>query len=78
MTEWDNSPRRKNGNAFVFHNSTPEVFSEWLKYPIHSFKPYSSEDFVNAWNEWAEGAHLEPCQYFGQAYLRAVKDAQNN
>jgi lipopolysaccharide biosynthesis protein len=80
MPGWDNSPRRKNGNAVIFHNSTPKVFSEWLNFVIQTFKPYSDEEnfiFINAWNEWAEGAHLEPCQYYGQAYLRAVKDAQN-
>lgn len=30
--------------------------------------------FINAWNEWAEGNHLEPCSTFGHSFLQAVKD----
>jgi hypothetical protein len=78
MPAWDNSSRRKNGNAIVFLNSTPQVYLNWLRSLIKKFVPFSEEEnfiFINAWNEWAEGAHLEPCQRWGKAYLDATKSA---
>lgn len=77
---WDNSARRKSG-ATIFHNSTPELYGSWLSSVIQEFKPYSKEEnfiFINAWNEWAEGNHLEPCQKWGRKYLEATKSAINN
>ncbi len=68
---WDNSARRKSG-ATIIHNSTPQKYGEWLSAVIEKFRPYSPEEnfiFINAWNEWAEGNHLEPCRRWGSAYL---------
>jgi lipopolysaccharide biosynthesis protein len=73
---WDNSARRKE-NPFILHNSTPEKYKNWLQ---HIKENYSWETvpenflFINAWNEWAEGNHLEPCQKWGTAYLEATKE----
>lgn len=72
---WDNSARRKKG-AVILHESTPELYGRWLKHIVSTFKPYSADEnfiFINAWNEWAEGNHLEPCQKWGRGYLRATQ-----
>lgn len=72
---WDNSSRRKSGYAML-HGSTPELFGEWTTGALKAFQPYSPEEnlfFINAWNEWAEGNHLEPCQKWGRAYLEVFK-----
>lgn len=73
---WDNSARKKNG-ATIIHDSSPRKYGSWLSEVIRRFKPYSSEEnliFINAWNEWAEGNHLEPCRKWGRAYLEATKE----
>jgi lipopolysaccharide biosynthesis protein len=73
---WDNSARRKNNN-FILHNSTPENYKTWLK-SIKENYPWETVPenflFINAWNEWAEGNHLEPCQKWGTAYLEVTKE----
>lgn len=74
---WDNSARREN-NATIFINSTPDAYYEWLSSTLKNFRPYSDSEnfvFINAWNEWAEGNHLEPCQRWGRAYLEATRKA---
>jgi lipopolysaccharide biosynthesis protein len=74
---WDNSARRQNG-AGIFIDSTPEAYERWLRTTIERFVAPSPEEnlvFINAWNEWAEGSHLEPCQRWGRAYLEATRRA---
>ena len=72
---WDNSSRRKT-NAFVFTNESPKHYGEWLSH-IKTNYPWSENKekflFINAWNEWAEGNHLEPCQKWGTQYLEMTK-----
>ncbi len=72
---WDNAPRRGE-NGIVMVNSTPENFKAGLADMVASVQKKPFDDrlvFVNAWNEWAEGNHLEPDQKHGLAYLEAVR-----
>jgi len=75
---WDNEAR-KPGKGATFHYANPSLFAEWLtdlcKYTVKNFEPEEQLVFVNAWNEWAEGAHLEPDKKFGYGYLESSYDA---
>lgn len=72
MPRWDNTARRQN-NALVFVNSSPELYQDWLARMVEqTCQRFSGEErllFINAWNEWAEGCHLEPDQASGHAWL---------
>jgi hypothetical protein len=75
-TGFDNSPRKKNG--LVLESATPEIYEDWLARTIaRDIERYPNDSehlvFVNAWNEWAEGAVLEPCRRWGRAFLEAHK-----
>jgi lipopolysaccharide biosynthesis protein len=78
VPSWDNTPRQPD-RAFVFHRSSPGAFQAWLETAIEDTREqHCGEErivFVNAWNEWAEGTHLEPDQRFGHGYLEAVRNA---
>lgn len=78
MPSWDNTARKPN-NASIFKNSTPELYKTWLKDVIYSTKEDFLENsnfvFINAWNEWGEGTHLEPDREYGYSYLNATREA---
>ena len=74
---WDNSARR-NENAIIFHGSSPALYECWLRETGKHLARESADEnfiFINAWNEWAEGSHLEPCQRWGRGYLEATRSA---
>ena len=76
-TAWDNSPRRQTGGALLLRNSTPESYGRWLAEAATRQSRSAGRHgivFVNAWNEWAEGAHLEPDALWGRAYLEVTRD----
>lgn len=73
---WDNEARLP-GRGTSFHGGTPALYREWLSYAIRTMRdaPGPKLAFINAWNEWAEGAYLEPDRRFGCAYLEATRAA---
>jgi lipopolysaccharide biosynthesis protein/2-polyprenyl-3-methyl-5-hydroxy-6-metoxy-1,4-benzoquinol methylase len=77
---WDNTARRKN-NSIIFANHSPALFQRWTENAIDTtVNTFAAKDdrlvFVNAWNEWGEGAHLEPDGKYGYGNLRAIRNAQ--
>jgi lipopolysaccharide biosynthesis protein len=77
---WDNSARHKI-DAHIFVGSTPGLYEQWLRSALRragAAAPGEKLVFINAWNEWAEGNHLEPDQRHGRAYLEATRLALEN
>ena len=78
---WDNTPRRKTGST-IFSGSTPGYFQAWLEWTIRQTRRFHQNDerliFINAWNEWAEGAVLEPDSQNGHDYLEAIRNGIHN
>jgi lipopolysaccharide biosynthesis protein len=78
MTSWDNTPRRGvYGHVYAF--SSPFDYEVWLRGVVaqaDATLPIGERFvFINAWNEWGEGAHLEPDQRHGSSYLQATARA---
>ena len=75
---WDNEAR-KPSHGITYAGATPALYSQWLKnacqYTAQNHPVGEQFVFINAWNEWAEGAHLEPDQLYGYAWLQATAQA---
>lgn len=74
---WDNTPR-VGERAVVIHNSSPLSYERWLGSAVARAGRQGEDNrlvFINAWNEWAEGCHLEPDLLYGRAYLEATRRA---
>jgi lipopolysaccharide biosynthesis protein len=79
VTAWDNTARRGRIGT-VLLNGTPENYEYWLAEAIrHTRSEFPGQErlvFINAWNEWAEGCHLEPDRRSGHALLEATVAAR--
>jgi GT2 family glycosyltransferase len=75
---WDNTARQSL-RATSFDDCTPEAFRVYIEAKIEEARRFLVGEerllFVNAWNEWAEGAHLEPDTGYGHRWLEALRDA---
>ena len=83
MLSWDNTARRQD-NSYIFYGFSLLRYKQWLSLlcnRVFNNPKYNSDEklvFINAWNEWAEGTHLEPDREFGYGYLQATYDAISN
>ncbi|MEJ1365051.1 MAG: glycoside hydrolase family 99-like domain-containing protein [Candidatus Sedimenticola sp. (ex Thyasira tokunagai)] len=77
---WDNTARTGQ-RAFVVLNATPDNYQYWLAESIRKttedFPGQERLVFINAWNEWAEGCHLEPDRKFQREFLEATLRAKS-
>jgi hypothetical protein len=74
---WDDTPHHAGGGASVWKDSTPERYGQWLATEVDRQQKAEGANgivLVNAWNDWANGAYLEPDAFSGRAYLRATKE----
>jgi hypothetical protein len=75
FVSYDDSPRRGKLNSKIIVGATPEKFKKYFKQLVEicnsQNKPYL---FLTAWNEWGEGAYLEPDKKTGFSYLQALKE----
>ena len=71
---WDNSAR-KGKNSMIVKGNTPDKFGKYLKELIEQNRQDADSEFIviNAWNEWSEGAYLEPDNKWGFSYLEQIK-----
>lgn len=76
---FDNSARRKR-DAAIYHGATPKLYRQWLEAALKETMAHRLGDerliFINAWNEWGEGNHLEPDLKWGRGFLVETREAK--
>lgn len=76
IPRWDKTPRMGKG-AHIYKGSTPELFGKSIDIALEHIKNKEDEHkilFAFAWNEWGEGAYLEPDLKFGKRYLEQIRN----
>ena len=80
MPSWDNTARRQN-NSNVFEYASPGAYQAWLEAVLDETHEQNFGEerivFINAWNEWGEGNHLEPDKRYGHGFLEATRNARD-
>ena len=72
---YDDTPRRGEKGQLV-NSQSPKKFGDYLSRLLKICNKKNKEFlFITAWNEWGEGAYLEPDENNDYAYLEAVKKA---
>lgn len=75
FVRFDDTPRRGEKSSIVT-GDTPELFETNMRKLLKKAQEYNKEFvFLTAWNEWGEGAYLEPDKQSGYRYLEAMKKA---
>ena len=73
FVDYDDSPRRGATKAYIFEGATPEKFEKYFR-ELYKISQVQDKEyiFLTAWNEWGEGAYLEPDEIWCNRYLRAL------
>jgi lipopolysaccharide biosynthesis protein len=75
FVDWDNTARYGR-RARIYVGASPQRFEHWMGKLVDKVAKRPPDErliFINAWNEWAESAYLEPCEEFQYGYLEALK-----
>ena len=74
LAGWDRSPR-SGRKAIIYYNNTPETFEKAARKAVECVEDKAPEHrivFLNSWNEWGEGAYMEPDLKYGKGKIRAL------
>lgn len=75
LAGWDRSPR-SGRNAIIYYNNTPKEFRRAVENAIRCVENKQPEHriiFLNSWNEWGEGAYMEPDLKYGKAFIQTLR-----